>query len=504
MATLTRTSFDEYVATRSGALLRFAYVLCGDPHHAEDLVQETLVKAHRRWPAIESENPDAYIKRALVRTHVSWLRRRASSEIATATFADDPDATRFDDAHASRDELWTLLATLPRAQRAVLVLRYFEDLDDHRIAELVGVTPSTVRVHAHRGLHALRETLARKAEEAPTSPGLLDNVRRGAARAAARRRALTAAGLATVIAALALAVPLALRPDTSAPPVEPSVSPTSSAPAPTPSDTAQLDLAPTTLSAPEFPYAFSFVPPGLGTAYVGQWNGSPILYYGGGGFNDWVPLRISARPEQNAGNAGLSAVRSTVTVNGAPATQWVSPAVEGGPGGPGPFVELEWQRDGLWFFASTDGAISVDDLRRFAEGMVPGRTVSDVPGDIDGIASVPVPVALELDEWDRDHVCAHDATQSRGVCIAFIAEEEQNLPPAPDLVVNGDPVYLHRSTTTPRYDLIARRPDGRLIGIGIIGDIPPVGNLAAPCPSGVLCVTDDDFVAIYRGITFTS
>jgi DNA-directed RNA polymerase specialized sigma24 family protein len=84
MSTLTRATFDEYVSTRSGVLLRFAYLLCGDRHQAEDLVQETLVKAHRRWPAIEAENPDAYLKQALVRTHVSWMRRRASSEIVTA------------------------------------------------------------------------------------------------------------------------------------------------------------------------------------------------------------------------------------------------------------------------------------------------------------------------------------------------------------------------------------------------------------------------------------
>ena len=85
MKTLTRPSFDDYVTARSGALLRFAYVLSGDRHLAEDLVQEVLIKAHRRWSAIEADNPDAYLKQAIVRTHVSWRRRRATREIATDT-----------------------------------------------------------------------------------------------------------------------------------------------------------------------------------------------------------------------------------------------------------------------------------------------------------------------------------------------------------------------------------------------------------------------------------
>ena len=92
MLPATRPGFEEYVTARSGPLLRFAYLLCGDRHLAEDLVQEVLVKAHRRWSAIEADNPDSYLKRALVRTHISWLRRRASSEVATAAVPDRPGA----------------------------------------------------------------------------------------------------------------------------------------------------------------------------------------------------------------------------------------------------------------------------------------------------------------------------------------------------------------------------------------------------------------------------
>jgi RNA polymerase sigma-70 factor (sigma-E family) len=244
---VTQPNFDEYVSARSGALLRSAYLICGDRHLAEDLVQEVFIKAHRRWSQIEADNPDAYLKRAIVRTHVSWLRRRSSSEIATDTFREDAGGDGFDEAHASREELWNLLDTLPRAQRAVLVLRYFEDLDDRRIAELVGISESTVRVHAHRGLNALRETLAQRAAEAPTGVGMLESVQRGAARAATRRRAAPATAAAAVIAALALVLPQVFGPRPGPGPIDPSPSvtstgtgqpgPTATTPAPTPTVT---------------------------------------------------------------------------------------------------------------------------------------------------------------------------------------------------------------------------------------------------------------------------
>ena len=156
-----RESFEEYVSVRGDRLLRFAYVLCGDRHLAEDLVQDVLVRAHRRWSRIEAEQPDAYLRVAIVRAHLSWRRRLASTEKVTA---DPPDhggrAGDFTQRLAARDELWALLARLPRAQRAVLVLRFYEDLDDHRIAEVLGCAPGTVRVHASRALGTLRTALS--------------------------------------------------------------------------------------------------------------------------------------------------------------------------------------------------------------------------------------------------------------------------------------------------------------------------------------------------------
>jgi RNA polymerase sigma-70 factor (sigma-E family) len=149
------------VSNRSGRLLRFAYVLCGDRHLAEDLVQDVLARAVRRWSRIEAEEPDAYLRAAIVRAHLSWRRRRASTE---SVLADPPEPAEsgpdFTQRLAVRDELWSLLTGLTKAQRSVVVLRYYEDLDDQRIAEVLGCSPVTVRVHASRAMERLRGSLS--------------------------------------------------------------------------------------------------------------------------------------------------------------------------------------------------------------------------------------------------------------------------------------------------------------------------------------------------------
>jgi RNA polymerase sigma-70 factor (sigma-E family) len=153
------SGFEEYVRARGEALRRFAYLLCGDRHLGEDLVQEVLVKAYRRWPKIETDQPDRYLRTALVRSHVSWLRRLSNTERPATIRDDEPAGGDFADRQALRDDLWTRLSGLTRAQRAVLVLRYYEDLDDRQIAETLRCAPSTVRVHATRGLARLRNDL---------------------------------------------------------------------------------------------------------------------------------------------------------------------------------------------------------------------------------------------------------------------------------------------------------------------------------------------------------
>ncbi|GAA3398019.1 SigE family RNA polymerase sigma factor [Cryptosporangium minutisporangium] len=148
-------SFDSYVAADGAALMRFAYALTGDHHLAEDLVQEGLVKAHRRWPRIDQ--PSAYVRKAVLRHYLSWRRRRSSSEVpAMDAVGREPAAGDHADVLADRHALGALLATLPRRQHAVLFLRFYEDLDDAAIGELLGCSPVTVRGHASRGLARLR------------------------------------------------------------------------------------------------------------------------------------------------------------------------------------------------------------------------------------------------------------------------------------------------------------------------------------------------------------
>jgi RNA polymerase sigma-70 factor (sigma-E family) len=153
-------SFEEYVTGRGPALPRVAYLLTQDRHRAEDLLQEVLVKAHRRWWRIEA--PDRYVRRAILDEYLSWRRRRSSHEAALDTLPDTavPGDGGGDPAgpQADRDAMRAALARLPRRQRAVLVLRYYEDLDNSEIADLLGCEVATVRSLASRALAALRSS----------------------------------------------------------------------------------------------------------------------------------------------------------------------------------------------------------------------------------------------------------------------------------------------------------------------------------------------------------
>lgn len=155
--------FSEFVLGRSSALLRFAYLLTGDRHLAEDLTQEALVRAHRRWSAIVGEEgPEPYVRKAILRQYLSWRRRRSSAERPSAELPETPVGGVHGDIAArvaEADAMWTLLRTLSRSQRAAVVLRYYEDLPDAEIARLLGCSPSTVRVHAFHALQKLRAAL---------------------------------------------------------------------------------------------------------------------------------------------------------------------------------------------------------------------------------------------------------------------------------------------------------------------------------------------------------
>lgn len=163
--------FDEYVAARGQALLRFGYVLSGDAHLAEDLVQIAQVKAHRRWRRVAAaDHPEAYLRRMIVNSFLDHRRRRSVHEVPIdlgRPFEPYPSSDDHAEWIVSRSEMWLALARLPNKQRAVLVLRYYEDLPDSTIATLLGCTQSTVRSNAARALTALRATWSQPAGQAP-------------------------------------------------------------------------------------------------------------------------------------------------------------------------------------------------------------------------------------------------------------------------------------------------------------------------------------------------
>ncbi len=152
--------FADYFRRREQSLLRTAYLLTGDVHLAEDLVQTGLTQLYSHWDDIEDRAAlDGYVRKILVNGHNSfwrkgWRRREVAMTELVAdraqslpSPADDPDTI---------DALWELVKTLPPKQRTVIVLRYYEDLAIDTIADLMGITPGTVKSQANRAIATLR------------------------------------------------------------------------------------------------------------------------------------------------------------------------------------------------------------------------------------------------------------------------------------------------------------------------------------------------------------
>ena len=150
----------EFVAARGAALSRAAYLLTGDHQAAEDLVQETYVVLVRRWQKSGTVDPEAYVRRILYSRFVDGWRRRRLSELPWAT---PPDAPGGDEAGRATDRL-TLQGALSRLtprQRAVLVLRFYDDRSEAEIADLLGCRPGTVKSLIHRGLAKVSKEMGR-------------------------------------------------------------------------------------------------------------------------------------------------------------------------------------------------------------------------------------------------------------------------------------------------------------------------------------------------------
>lgn len=153
-----QVTFEAFVAAHGPGLVRLATAISGDRPLAEDLVQQVLGRAWTRWSRIgRVDDPLGYVRRMVVREHLTWRRRRSSTERPSAFEGLDGPAAPD---HAARTVEHQVLAdrlrALPLKQRLVLVLRYYEDLPDARIAELLGCPDAIVRSHAARGLAALR------------------------------------------------------------------------------------------------------------------------------------------------------------------------------------------------------------------------------------------------------------------------------------------------------------------------------------------------------------
>jgi RNA polymerase sigma-70 factor (sigma-E family) len=160
--------FEAFVAARSDDLLRFALLLTRDRGHAEDLLQTALVKAYRRWNRIAADDPYPYVRKALVTSAASWRRLRTTQEIVSLP-AHDPAGPDPTDHLADREQMVDALATLPPRMRAVLVLRYGEDLSEAGTAEALGCSVSTVKSQTARGLARLRAHLGAAVTPQPTA-----------------------------------------------------------------------------------------------------------------------------------------------------------------------------------------------------------------------------------------------------------------------------------------------------------------------------------------------
>lgn len=154
-----KQAFRAYVAGRSPALLRTAFLLTGNRADAEDLLQTALAKTYLAWDRIrEREALDGYVRRVMVNTQTSRWRRRKVDEYPTDVLPERDGGRDASEDLALHDALWTALAGLPRRQRAIVVLRYYEDLTEAETAQVLGVSVGTVKSTTSRALAKLRDS----------------------------------------------------------------------------------------------------------------------------------------------------------------------------------------------------------------------------------------------------------------------------------------------------------------------------------------------------------
>ncbi|MET0235235.1 MAG: SigE family RNA polymerase sigma factor [Kibdelosporangium sp.] len=149
-------SFEQYFETHSRRLRRLAYAMCGDWHHAEDIVQATFVRLYRQWRRVRPETVDAYTRKILTNVFLSGQPRRRREQ-ATAAIPDGVAPQGRDS--AERLDMATALRDLSPKQRAMVVLRFMEDLSIDEVASVLGVAEGTVKSQTARGIRSLRAAL---------------------------------------------------------------------------------------------------------------------------------------------------------------------------------------------------------------------------------------------------------------------------------------------------------------------------------------------------------
>jgi len=151
------SDFDAFALASAPRMRRLAFLLTGDEHHAEDLAQIALAKIYFSWRRLQSADaPDAYARRVLINAASTWRRRRWRGELPVAVL---PELGRAEPSAEERDVLVRALRQLPVRQRAVLVLRFYEDLPEAQVAAILGVPVGTVKSQQSRGLARLRALL---------------------------------------------------------------------------------------------------------------------------------------------------------------------------------------------------------------------------------------------------------------------------------------------------------------------------------------------------------
>jgi RNA polymerase sigma-70 factor (sigma-E family) len=157
--------FTDFVRASSASLFRTAYLMTGDYQRAEDILQSSLVRIYQRWSRIDAmDHPLGYAHKVVVSQAASWWRRRSSHETLLLPTHEPAWNGRVEDV-AEHDRVWQAVLSLPRRQRAVTVLRYYEDFTEAQIAETLGMSRGTVKSHSHAASRRLAELLGERLTE---------------------------------------------------------------------------------------------------------------------------------------------------------------------------------------------------------------------------------------------------------------------------------------------------------------------------------------------------